>query len=149
MSTLTLPTLRVLTVRQPHAWALVAGHKVVENRPRTSPDPGTVLAILAGLRFDPPLMVDVPEPDHYIHGAVIGAVEVIRGHVYRPTPLGCYGCNASQWRWAQPVEGMNHWLVGRAIMLDRPIPTRGSLTLAQPSDEVRDAIANARQSKGW
>lgn len=139
---------RVLTVRQPHAWALAAGLKDVENRPRPAPAGAPyVLGILAGLKFDPPLRVPVDEPEVYVHGAVIGAVTVESSHEFRcDEPRGCVGCVSG---WALHSEGTHHWMVGRAVMLPRPIPMRGSLSTPYAPADVDSAIRDAYASKGW
>lgn len=147
MHPLTVSGIRVMTVRQPHAWALVAGHKDVENRPR--PAPGSmVVGVLAGLRFDPPLRVPVDEPEVYVHGAVIGAVTVNGSHEYAPadTYQGCRSCVSG---WAEHIEGRHHWMVSRAVMLPQPIPMRGNLSMPYAPAEVDSAIRDVYAEKGW
>lgn len=49
-----VPSMSALTIHQPWAWAIVAGHKLVENRSWSPPAAavGEVLVIHAGRRFD-------------------------------------------------------------------------------------------------
>lgn len=49
-----VPSMRAITVWQPWAWAIVAGHKPVENRSWAPPEAlvGEVLVIHAGKKFD-------------------------------------------------------------------------------------------------
>jgi hypothetical protein len=134
---------RVLTVRQPHAWALVAGHKDVENRPWRFPAPdGTVLAVLAGRNYDPPLDVAMPEPDVLEFGAIIGSVVVVGSHEADE----CDGCSpwavkSHQW------TTTHHWTVAHAVMLPTPIPARGNLHLAYATPEQSEAVLASRLAR--
>lgn len=61
--------MRVLTVRQPWAWAIIHGGKDVENRTRNlAGDYRGPVAIHAGLRDDD----DAFEDDHPMHGLLFG-----------------------------------------------------------------------------
>ncbi|MEL6610169.1 MAG: hypothetical protein AAFO93_14775 [Pseudomonadota bacterium] len=86
-----LPPL-ALSVRQPWAWAIVAGHKVIENRSKGSIAAGNMdcrrIAIHAatGLKEDEFQWghwrlhrhgVTCPRPDALPRGAIVGAVDVI------------------------------------------------------------------------
>lgn len=109
--------LRALTVKQPHAWAIAAGHKDVENRPWKFWLPlGTTIGVHAGVKDDPDgLSVPISVPDDLTRGALIGLVDVV----------GCVQNSTS--RWARP--GSWHWLLANARLLDEPIPMRGHLWL--------------------
>lgn len=87
----TLPHI-ALSVRQPWAWAIVAGHKVIENRSSGSIRAGRMtcrrIAIHAatGLKqseYDWAVWrlqkhgVNCPRPDVLVRGAIIGAVDVV------------------------------------------------------------------------
>ncbi len=78
--------MRALTLHQPWAWAVAAGHKVVENR-TWAPSPkavrlGDLFAVHAGKTYDDageqwirerfPSLV-IPGPDTATKGAVIGS----------------------------------------------------------------------------
>jgi hypothetical protein len=74
---------RCLTVRQPWAWLIIAGHKDIENRSWTHPYRGP-LAIHAGLDFDDAgaefarsLGIEVPTRTACRRGSVIGLVDIV------------------------------------------------------------------------
>ena len=121
---------RMLTVKQPHAWAIVNGHKDVENRTWKFPlPPGTRVAVLAGKKWAPPLRVDVGAPENrseYVAGAVIGFVTVVDDHE---------DCGGGCSPWA--VTGHRHWRLADAAVLDRPVPQRGALWLQRAEGQVR------------
>jgi hypothetical protein len=122
----------VLSVRQPWAWALVAGHKDVENRTWQTRQRG-LLAIHAGrqpdqggYRFCEQMGVEVPEDLAF--GAVIGAVElldVVRGH-------------ASPWA---EHESFN-WVIGRAFAIT-PISVLGKLGIFGAPPHIAKALIEA------
>ena len=114
--------LRALTVHQPHAWAIVAGHKTVENRVWTFPLPhGTTVAIHAGVRHDPGgLHVNLTEqpPATRAVSALVGLVDVVGDHP---------SCHPRCSRWAVP--GSRHWVLRNPRMFREPIPMRGAQRL--------------------
>lgn len=75
---------RVLTIRQPWAWAIIHGGKDVENRSWPTKHRGPLL-IHAGSAFEPHGYETVqqlatrqpPPPSELIHGAIIGVVELV------------------------------------------------------------------------
>lgn len=112
-----------LTIRQPWAWAVVAGHKDVENRSWPTNYRGTlyihaakrheahaddVLALDHGLRLPPSL----------VYGALIGTVEIV----------DCVRDSDSEWA----RRGMYHWVLRRPHRLVHPIPCRGHRGLFHP-----------------
>lgn len=123
--------LRALTVWQPHAWAIAAGHKDVENRPWPFPFPaGTTIAIHAGLKVDPDgLDLPIRVPDDLPAGVIVCTVVVTRCVRDSPSP------------WAR--RGMWHWCLGEARRLVEPVPTRGQMQLFRLSSSV---IARIRAS---
>jgi hypothetical protein len=119
-----------LTVRQPWAWAIVAGHKDVENRRWSTPYRGPLL-IHASRRAAPEdwlkelrrlLDRGTAIPEQFEYGAVIGVVE-----------LRSIGRDSAS-VWALP--GLQHWQLGRARTL-APIPTLGALGLFRPGAPFR------------
>ncbi len=117
--------LRALTVWQPHAWAIAAGHKDVENRPWPFPfEAGTTIAIHAGLKVDPnglDLGIDVP-PD-LPSGVILCTVDVV----------GCVRDSPSPWA----RRGAWHWCLANVRRLAEPVVTRGQMQLFRlPSDVV-------------
>lgn len=128
--------IRLLSVRQPWAWALIHGGKDVENRSwRTNYR--DLLAIHAGLQDHDTLKHDDWKAfeAHYIgsdvfagfeadkepRGAIIGIVEI-------------YGCEPghlvdSVWRDNEP--GWFAWQVRNPVVLPEPIPCKGQLGLGK------------------
>ncbi|MGH9209652.1 MAG: ASCH domain-containing protein [Acidimicrobiales bacterium] len=122
----------VLSVRQPWAWALVNGHKDVENRTWRTTQRGLV-AIHAGRRADPAgyrscerMGLDVP-PDLPL-GALVGAVELVDIVEHHPSP------------WASP-DGFN-WVLGRAFPIS-PIPMVGRLGIFGTAPAVAPVLLEA------
>lgn len=80
--------MKALTLFQPWGWAIVAGHKTVENRTWKPPKTaiGTVIAIHAGKTYDAEGEaflrkhgVEMPtDGAHRIHGALIGTAKLVR-----------------------------------------------------------------------
>ncbi|MBK8256457.1 MAG: ASCH domain-containing protein [Polyangiaceae bacterium] len=72
--------MKVLTIRQPWAWAIIWAGKDIENRTWNTHYRGP-LAIHAGLRIDKdvelPRRVRAPDPDELECGAIIGVVELV------------------------------------------------------------------------
>src|SRR6266540_4068621 len=106
--------LRLLTVKQPHAWDIVHGSKDVENRTWRFWMPlGTIIGIHAALRFDmdalaehPPVPNRVGDKLHYSawptreqlpRGCVVGFATVVDD------------VTDSTSRWAEP--GHHHWVL--------------------------------------
>ncbi len=110
-----MPSPMVLTVRQPWAWAICAGHQDVENRDGYTDYQGLLL-IHAGTRSDPlgyPALDDrgITVPDHEDFGALIGSVTLLDVVPSSSSP-----------RWS---EGSYAWLLRGGRLFDRPFPQRG------------------------
>ena len=135
--------LRLLTVKQPHAWAIIAGLKDVENRTWRLPLPmGSTLAIHAGVKpAEAGFPVPVEPPAELIRGAVIGFVDVIDDHDWTDcTRLGSTGrrfCSP----WAAPHH--RHWVLDNARPLNEPIPARGRLWVHRPPPDLAERLALA------
>ena len=104
-----------LSVRQPWAWAIVAGYKDIENRTWSTPYRGPLL-IQATRRIDhvgvkqlERLKIDIP--DELAFGAIIGSVDLV--DVIRDP--------SSPWA----MRGYWHWVLRRPREYVRPIPQRG------------------------
>lgn len=117
--------MRAFTVYQPYAYAIVAGMKGYETRPRRTNIRGRV-AVHAGkqeITLDSMRVVVVPSEGKKLHyGAVLGTVEivdcvpvedVVDGLTERERALGDY----SPGRWA--------WVLKNPVMFDSPIPASG------------------------
>lgn len=112
---------RILTVRQPWAYAIVIGQKDVENRDYSTTHRGPVI-IHAGLRVDETARVKYPElftslpPDAALAtGAIIGVVDLVDVVPHSESP------------WA--LGTAFHWVLENARYLPEPIPYPGALGL--------------------
>lgn len=78
-----LPPRVALSIRQPWAWLIVNGYKDVENRSWSTDFRGKFL-VHAGWIFDEEgyhravkkLDIDLPEPDDYERGGIVGVAEI-------------------------------------------------------------------------
>ena len=138
-----------LSVVQPFAWALVNGHKDVENR--TKPPPRSLelpcwIAIHASrsaldeARHGPAAAIaarcsargaSVPPASELPRGAIVGAVRVVGC-----APHGDARVGGSAWA----IENHECWLVDRARALSAPIACRGSLGLWRAPAEAAAAL---------
>jgi hypothetical protein len=124
---------KALTIRQPWAWAIAAGHKPVENRSWTTSYRGP-LAIHAGKGIDrhalpfvrellAPLGVDPTELEQpLIRGAVIATAELVDVCARAANGDTC-DCGP----WAEP--GQFHWRLANVQRLAEPVPVTGRLGL--------------------
>lgn len=114
--------MKVLTVRQPWAWAIIHGGKNVENRSRRITYRGP-LAIHAGLGFEKFTMAGrLHKAMHrsqvdteLVFGAIIGTVDVV----------DCIQDSTSDWA----IDGYWHWILANPQPLPEPIPAKGRLGL--------------------
>lgn len=113
--------MKVLTVKQPFAWLIVAGYKDIENRTWQTSYRGTIL-IHASAKPDRDMMQDlgpfckdarIPVPA-IVNGAIIGQVDLV----------DCVTDDESEW-----FEGPIGWVLDNPILFDDPIPTKGALGL--------------------
>ena len=115
---------RVLTVRQPWAWAIIHGGKDVENRSWPTKHRGALL-IHAGSAFERDgyetvkrLAARPPPPaDEFVHGAIIGVAELV----------DCVRDSNSEWA----VPGQWHWCL-RSQGPVESFPCSGKLGLWRP-----------------
>ncbi|OUO65668.1 hypothetical protein [Anaerotruncus colihominis] len=117
--------MKAFTVYQPYAYAIVAGLKGYETRPRRTHIRGRV-AVHAG-KGNPqfvsmPVSIALPESAVLHYGAVLGTVEIVDcvpvealiGKLSeRERVLGDY------------TPGRFAWVLKNPVMFDRPIPARG------------------------
>jgi hypothetical protein len=140
---------RILTVRQPWAWAIIHGGKDVENRVRNIAGSyrGPV-AIHAALKADEQALRDLPRlppngiPRVFEYGAIIGVVDLVDVHSASVIggcgrmdnhcdehPNGCRH-HCSPWAMGPAPEGWyQHLVLANPRELVRPIPYRGALGL--------------------
>jgi hypothetical protein len=152
---------RVLTVRQPWAWAIVHGGKDVENRTRNLAGAyrGPV-AIHAGLTdairdndIDASALSvlwawrrwwKTAEAPGAQRGHIIGVVDLVGAHPSHVDGTRCggidaYGLGQFCSAWAQ--AGHHHLVLANPRPLAGPIPAAGRLGLWRPGDELAAAIA--------
>lgn len=150
--------MRILTVRQPWAWAIIHGGKDVENRVRniaggyrgpvaihvaqanaafapsevTPPSERHMAGVMAAHRGS----VDEGEvwPWYLDRGAIIGVVDLVDVHRHHPTGGGCMDSNSQAGMKASLCspwadQGVHHLVLANPRALDEPIPYRGALGL--------------------
>lgn len=143
-----------LTIQQPWAWAIAAGHKPVENR-SWSPSYRGPLAIHAGktvdrAALDHPLVQAAIR--HWLggkqlHGSVpdwergVGAIIAVADltGVCSPSRTRCC-CNCGPW--AGPDDA-HHWHLANVQPLAEPIPCRGALGLWRPPPDIAERLTSA------
>ena len=123
-----------LTVRQPHAWAIIAGAKDVENRTRPSYYLGR-LYIHAGRTEDVDAVEEITERVA-AHLGISASVARARYRRHREQGLGAiigrvqmFGCavsHESQWFGGKPQYG---YLLRDPVRLRRPIRAKGSTAI--------------------
>jgi hypothetical protein len=151
--------MRVLTVKQPWAAAIIFGGKTVENRTRSlGPYTGPV-AIHAGLQFDHErsgdAMVLVEQElgeeelgrrminDFLVLGHILGVVDLVETHERRDCWTGVAlrdGTTHEEWcsPWAEGGDGF-HMVLANPRPLSEPLEYRGGLSLRNldPAVEAR------------
>jgi hypothetical protein len=119
---------RILSVRQPWAWAIVAGHKDVENRSKRTSYRGRLFIHASlrpsaeGLAYCRRAELELPELQY---GVVLGSVEL-----YDVTDR-----SSSRW-W---IPGNFAWALRNPSVLTRPMPLKGRLGIfrASPAEARR------------
>jgi ASCH domain len=120
-----LAKLRALTIRQPWAWLIVNGYKDIENRSWQTRHRGALLIHAGASKTDlrESVLTDVAKrygiqlPQSYVHGGVIGVVDVVE----------CKKRTASPWH----RRGSIGWVLERPRrLLYRPC--KGALGLFRP-----------------
>lgn len=153
--------MRVLTVRQPWAWAIIHGQKDVENRTRNvAGDYRGPVAILAGRApFEQRNLASAAlkaahgtsTPHQVVFGAIIGLVDLVDVHLGQseacPTPLGQHEDGTVEWaycsRWAE--GGMWHLVLANVRPLVTPLPFKGALGLRTLDESIeRQLLAGVR-----
>lgn len=154
--------MRILTVRQPWAWAIIHGGKDVENRVRNlAGEYRGPIAIHAGLQLDKEAfrsdtlaraanLADAPSLKRMPRGVIIGVVDLVGVHqcqshrgtsdvpdcVRSGTPLAMI---CSSWAEFHPGEVAHHLVVTNPRALDEPIPFKGALGMRTlPADVVAE-----------
>ena len=150
--------LRILTVRQPWAWAIIHGGKDVENRTRNIAGAyrgpvaihvatgGTLMENYRTIqRIRPDLASDdLPWPtfEHGVPNAghVIGVLDLVDVHQDCTELVEGFGHTPTCSPWAMP--GHWHLCLENPRPLAEPIPARGRLGLWRPDPTLATAILN-------
>lgn len=144
--------MKALTLWQPWAWAVAAGHKPIENRPWPPPARaiGSRIAIHAGRRWDDAGALAISRnlgeladlPAMHVRGAVIG-VATIQFCFMSNDIISDLGDDQRRW-----FTGPYGWFLTDVIQLERPVPCRGfqklwSLPSAVEAEVLRQLSATA------
>lgn len=138
--------MRILTVKQPWAWAIVRAGKDIENRSRNiAGDYRGPVAIHAGLGKPDQhnLASEVYAKAHkeragvelqLVYGAIIGVVDLVDVHASKPDHLGVIRCQRGSGAWLGAcsewaMEENSHLKLENPRPLKTPIPFKGSLGL--------------------
>ena len=138
--------LRVLTVRQPYAWAIIHGGKDIENRSRNiAGDYRGPVAIHAGLQaaaFDADHPELLPLDERHVTGVIIGVVDLVdvrfNGTLWDSWYL-IRERNPLNSKWAD-VDAAYHLKLANPRALANPIPYRGGLGLRHLPDDITTQI---------
>lgn len=125
--------MRILTVRQPWAWAIIHAEKDIENRQRSLGGYRGPVAIHAGLQVDEDptereswttladaLMLRPDAHSEMPRGAILGVADLVG--VHEDDSAECYYCSG----WAD--YGWHH-VLAHPRPLSEPIPFKGALGL--------------------
>lgn len=137
-SVVAMNDLRVLTVKQPLAWAIAHGHKDVENRSWRFPLPlGATIGIHAGWKRDDDLLpVQLDPPDELPGGVIVAVARVVADH--HASECDC----RSPWAYDGDTR---HWVLEDVRLLEEPVAVRGQLWLFQaPADVAADVMRQTR-----
>lgn len=128
---MTIPP-KVLTIRQPWAWAIIHAGKDVENRTWKTNHRGTLL-IHAGRKIDPAGVeflersgIEIP-PEALEGGTIIGSVQV----------TDCVLDSTSRWA----MEECWHWLLAEPTAATSPLTHQGRLSLSNAPANWEKAFA--------
>ena len=129
---------RAITIRQPWAWAIVAGYKDVENRSRRTNFRGPLL-VHAAVDLDPRGFEFLWEnglykklPSDLSRGGLIGMVDVV----------DCTRAYDSDWAFA----GSWQWVLRRPREFKSVLRCRGHLGLFEPEVSARSIAGAVRYS---
>ena len=145
--------LRVLTVRQPYAWAIIHGGKDIENRTRNIAGsyrgPVAIHAALQAPAFDTKHPELWPLDERHVTAAIIGIVDLVGVHhsescaeytLIEKTP----DYTAHRWmpscsKWAD-FNTPYHLKLANPHALANPIPYKGGLGLRRLTDDITTQI---------
>lgn len=131
---------RILSLKQPWAWAVAAGKKRVENRTWSTPYRGTVYIHASG-KLDRAgvdwlrQQTSLKPPSDFVHGAVVAVVDIVdvvtkrEAATFAPWFSGPYG-----------------FVLTRIRRLRTPVLEKGRLGLARASDDLQRRVTRALRS---
>jgi hypothetical protein len=131
-------TLRALTLHQPYAWAVVAGHKTTENRSFRTSHRGLLL-IHTGLSrasLDAELPAGIVPPRGLPFGCIVGAARLV----------DCVEFDEDHFAEDGWACGPVCWLLRDAVRFARPLPWVGNVGLWRA--EVNDALRRQLKAAG-
>jgi hypothetical protein len=131
---------KALTVRQPWAWAIVAGYKDVENRPRRTNYRGH-LFIHAGAALDPKGFEFLWKVGLY---RALPTILPLGGLIGRIQIVDCIKGSESEWA----LPGSWHWILRKPREFKNVLPCRGYLGMFKPEVSARSLGQALRHSTG-
>jgi hypothetical protein len=151
--------MRILTVRQPWAWAIIHGGKDVENRVRNiAGDYRGPVAIHAGQAEDVTAYREADRTHNALwwafrsvgrlpmglpmwrqwSGHILGVVDLTA--VHSVDGVGCMAAIPDCSPWAEKTPGVQHLRLANPRALAEPIPYRGALGLRRLDDDTTARI---------
>lgn len=128
--------IRILTVRQPWAWAIIHGGKDVENRVRNIAGayrgPIAIHAALTGANFHARHADLWPFDDRHVTGAIIGVVDLVDVHSHS-------GIICTPWAFLDEF----HMVLANPRPLTESIPFKGGLGLRRLPEDIAAQIWKA------
>jgi hypothetical protein len=134
--------MKILSVRQPWAWLIVAGHKDIENRKWYTNHRGPLL-IHASKAMDPedfPMQREwikqsgIVIPEDLPRGAVVGAATLTDVHDWASPPYTGFVPGQVKYSPSPWFEGPFGFKMEYAVPFYEPIPYRGQLGIREASD---------------
>ena len=120
---------RVLSVQQPWAWAIVEGHKRVENRTWTTKHRGEVL-IHAGANVRGPEEFEGLQREHHLRAP--SRIEIDRGRIVGVAELTAVVTRKDAKRFGRWFEGPYGFVFRNAVALRKPVKLKSQLGLYRP-----------------
>lgn len=122
--------MKALTVQQPWAWAIVAGHKLIENRGQRTHHRGRI-AVHAARRYDLGAVewigdkTGIAVPEDLVRGAVIGEVSIVDciAEGEASPPMDMQGDP-----WGVCFPGFK-WILADPVAYENPVLAKGQLGL--------------------
>jgi tetratricopeptide (TPR) repeat protein len=143
---------RCLAVRQPWAWAIIAGAKDIENRSWSTDYRGPVVILASSTKSVVSRIARAkqsrPPAMEFAYGALIGVVDLLD-----VVPLS-EELEGNRWAW-----GPYCWKVGHAKRFAKPIPAKGMLNLyklapdlagkATAAIKTAETVRRSRADEAW